>query len=414
MDLVQAEIEHDGLSVHDADVDVRTPQWVNIDHVTAASLSTSADRRQPNSGGFFARKPSLIDVLGAAANANRAPGIQGLDDRQVRWAVETGLAPLLATLTPDGSPLTRSLAWPLVRGSALAARLGSADQLEAAAQLLDACRGRVPPMALLKGISLCERDYPEPHLRPMRDLDLLVDAESVREVESALIRLGYEPEASRHRYRGHHHLVPYVHPDTGVFVEIHHRLFRPLTPLGSDPVFSEETIRSQLLDSTLRGRPVRRLSVELQVVYLAAHWASSLKLVSGTGGLLPLLDLIYLFKANEVRWPVILAWLERSAAAPSVYALLAYGSRRGLFSPGDDVLDALRRQQRAFNAVNLAVVFAVIDRCMVEGRRLAWPLGKTALQALWQAAFLEGPAWKNLARVPSILSRARHADRHLA
>ena len=370
-----------------------------------------ADRRQPESGGPPAHAPNLIDLLRAAAEGEArgdvAERIQGLHPRQVCWAVETGLGPLLARLTAADAPLTRSPAWPLVRGSALAARVAAADRLEAAVALLDACRGRLPPLALLKGLSLCTLEYPAPHLRPMRDIDLLVDGQSVPEVEAALRALGYVPEASSDSYRSHHHLVPYVHPGTRVYVEVHHRLFRTDTALGRDRVFSPESVNAELQDSTLEGRPVRRLSVEMQLVYVAAHWASSLKLVRGGGGLLPLLDLIYLLKRHTVRWPVVLAWLEGSAAAPAVYALLAYASRRGLLAPGDEILATLRRRQRAFNAVSLAAVFAVVDRCMVEGLPLSWPIGTTAVQVLWESAFRPGPGWKNLARVPSALVRAR-------
>jgi hypothetical protein len=99
--------------------------------------------------------PNLLDVLRATRDGG--PGhlrCQDLDERQVRWAVETGLGPLLRELAPEGSPLTRSPAWPLVVGADLAARVESAEQLDAAAEILDAVPGLRP--VLLKGNSLCE------------------------------------------------------------------------------------------------------------------------------------------------------------------------------------------------------------------------------------------------------------------
>jgi hypothetical protein len=345
--------------------------------------------------------PNLIDVLKAAAGAGDAHlALQDLGERQVRWAVETGLGPLLRAVTPEGSRLTRSPAWPLVLGADLAARLESADRLDALLEILDAGQARIGPPVLLKGISLCEQEYPRPHLRPMRDLDLLFDREAVPEVEAILARLGYAPEGNAEAYRTHHHAVPYRHPRTGVWVEVHHRLFPSRTALGADALFNEDVVRGERRESALRGRVVRRLSPEMQLVYTAAHWASSAKLLRGPGGLLPLLDLVYLVRAHELRWPVVLEWLAGSAAAPGVYALVAYAERAGLVPLAPGVLEGLRRRQRAFDRLNRALAFALIDVFMVEGRRPP-PGARTALAALWKALFLAGPPLANLARVPA-------------
>jgi Uncharacterised nucleotidyltransferase len=47
-------------------------------------------------------------------------------------------------------------------------------QLEAVGEIIEACRGRVPTLVLLKGMSIAEQFYPESHLRLMRDVDFLV------------------------------------------------------------------------------------------------------------------------------------------------------------------------------------------------------------------------------------------------
>jgi putative nucleotidyltransferase-like protein len=297
-----------------------------------------------------------------------------------------------------------------VEGSDLAARVESADQLEAALEIVDASQAVLPPLGLLKGLSLCAQEYPEPHLRPMRDLDLLVDHAGVAALEGVLERLGYGREATAQSYAGHHHTTPFVHPRTKVWVEVHHGLFPPASALGSDPLFAPERVREQLHDSTLHGRPVRRLGVEMQVVYLCAHWASSSKLLGGRGGLLPLLDLVYLLRSHAVRWPVLLAWLVGSAAAPGVYALLAYGARRGVLSLPPEVLEGVRQRQRAFDAVTLALAFALVDRCMAEGRRRLPVVGRTGLGVLWKALFLPGPPLRNFSRVPALWRAARAAD----
>lgn len=401
VDPAQASIEHDRLPVQDAGVDVGPSQWVKMSHGVPRVYPPRSIRVNPVS--WPRHVANLIDVLKAAGGADDGPAaLQDLDERRVRWAVVTGLGPLLRAVVPEGSRLTRSPAWPLVLGADLTARLEAADRLEAVVEILDAAEGRLRPPALLKGISLCAQEYPQPHLRPMRDLDLLVERDAVPEVESILSRLGYERQGAAEAYRSHHHTAPFVHPRSQVWVEVHHRLFPSRSALGSEALFGEEAVRDELRDSTLRGRPVRRLTPEMQVVYLSAHWASSSKLLRGPGGLLPLLDLMYLVRAHDVRWPVVLARLDGSAAAPSVYALASYAAHAGVVALPAGVLDGLRRRQRAFNPLTRALAFAMIDAFMVEGRRLP-PGTRTALAALWKALFLSGSPLANLARVPALV-----------
>src|SRR5688572_23672226 len=350
---------------------------------------------------------TVLDILRAAAGAIDTGGIHVLDERLVRWAVHTGLGPLLRRLTPADSPLVRSPAWPLVVGADLAARLESAEQVEAALRILDACRGRLAPPLLLKGMALAASVYPEPHLRPMRDVDLLVDAADVPALTALLSELGFRPEVSDDGYEGHHHARPMTDPHSGVCVEVHHRLFRRDGPLGAEPLFDPESVRAHQVDAVFHGRPVRRLSPEMQLLHVAAHWSASAKLLEGPGGLLPLLDVSYLLASQTVRWAVVVEALRATQALPGLYALLAYGSARGVLSVPQDVLAALRSGQRAFGAVTEAVLFRLLDRAAAQGRRAAPLLGGSGARALWKALFLPGPPWRNLARLPRLFWQER-------
>ena len=44
----------------------------------------------------------------------------------------------------------------------------AAEHIDAMQEIIDASRAYVPYLTLLKGISIAEQYYPEPHLRPMR------------------------------------------------------------------------------------------------------------------------------------------------------------------------------------------------------------------------------------------------------
>jgi hypothetical protein len=220
---------------------------------------------------------------------------------------------------------------------------------------------------------------------------------------AVLAKLGFRPEMSNDRYEGHHHARPMTHPRSGVCVEVHHRLFRPDGPLGAEPLFDPDGLRAHQVEAVFRGRPVRRLTPEMQLLHVAAHWSASAKLLEGPGGLLPLLDVSYLLSAQPMRWPVIVEALRGTRGLPGVYALLAYGTRRGVLAVPEDVLAALRAGQRAFGRVSEALLFRLLDRGAGQGRRAAPVLGRTGARALWKALFLPGPPWRNLARFPGLL-----------
>jgi hypothetical protein len=238
---------------------------------------------------------------------------------------------------------------------------------------------------LLKGISVSEQFYPNPHLRAMRDIDLMVEHDDLPIVESALLSLGYcrrshnPPEF----YETHHHATPLYHPQRNVWIEVHRRLFAETSPVCSDFVFGADNIKTELRASEFRGRRVQRLSDELQIVYLAAHWASDLTRI---GGMTVMLDMIYLFRKNQsVRWDRILEWLEGGAASASVHLLLTYLARSRLVEVPPEVLRELRQLQRSFGRASLAAAHAMIDRYIVNGAEIGHLMNQRNFEIVWNS-----------------------------
>jgi hypothetical protein len=338
----------------------------------------------------------LIPLLRAVADGPADLLPTALDDRLIRWAVETGFAPLLVRhagreLEAGGSPL-----WPLVKGADLTARVLTAQQIDATADIIDACHGRVPPPVLLKGISLCDRHYPEPHLRPMRDIDILVEDDAVSTVEAIVTELGYRRASTRPagHYDRHHHSCPLVHPDTGVWVEIHRALCSARSGLDVQPVFGAAHVRTQLRASRFRGRAVRRLSDELQIVHTACHWADGLQAVVTTGAvgaMVAMVDLVLLLKHNpDIRWDRILAWTDRSLAGRYVYLLLAYLDTHRLVDVPPAALYHLRPRQ-ALDAITLRLAPLMIDRYVVNGQPFGRLLSAQNFTRIWRALVLGRP-----------------------
>jgi hypothetical protein len=345
-------------------------------------------------------RPPLLDLLAAfrAGRTDFPPG--ALSSARLAWVIESGLAPLLARVSPE--LLARGGAdADAVRGADLAARIVAADQAEATVALVDACLPSVGPLTLLKGIWLSHALYPEPHLRPMRDVDVMVAPERVAEVEGVLRALGYEPqpEAGMGDFSAHHHSAPLRHPDTGVVFEVHRALVPPSGPFARVPAFTAESVRRHLRADTFHGRPILRLSHELQLSYLSAHWSSSFKVIGGAGGLLVLLDLMALLE--HVDWAAAADDLRGSPAALSLWLLLTYLETRGLQPMPPDARASVHPLADAMGALNLAVLRRLVDRRVADGR----PYGRVVFtrrtfEIVWKAMLRPGSSAAHLAALP--------------
>jgi hypothetical protein len=175
-----------------------------------------------------------------------------------------------------------------------ARRRGAAQQMLLALhlrELFDALtRAGIVTMAL-KGVSLAERLYPEPGLREMSDIDILVPDDAVSQAEVVLTRLGYRPQgdaAVREAFRRHHHhAVPYVHVETGAMVELHWALTRPGGPYAMDVA----AVWERAIEDWVAGAQTRRMDVIDELAYLAAHFLNDRRALR-PGALLHLADIL--------------------------------------------------------------------------------------------------------------------------
>jgi len=88
------------------------------------------------------------------------------------------------------------------------------------------------PAIWLKGIALAHTHYPEPHLRPMVDLDVLVHSSKLAIAREALLKSGFRPaetdffELSGFTKQARHH-EDFVDSTGHVTLELHFRLLAP-------------------------------------------------------------------------------------------------------------------------------------------------------------------------------------------
>jgi hypothetical protein len=231
----------------------------------------------------------------------------------------------------------------------------------------------------------------------MRDLDVLVDPKDQPVIESVLREMGFRQQSENNAayYVTHHHSMPFFHPATGVWVEVHRDLFPTTEEVGRLPVFSGKAIRAESVLSSFEDLSVIRLSPELQMVYTASHWALCLIGLVHRGGLFALLDLLLILRKlqHRIRWSVILKWIDNSVAATHLYLLLSYLRAGGIFDVGTEILRELFRCQKSFGIVSLKIAHKLITRQLVAGKSAIAP-GKLAI--CWKNLLLNDTPMHNL------------------
>lgn len=295
-------------------------------------------------------------------------------DRELRWAVDGGLGPLLHRAIQAAPERITAARREMLHGADLTARIVHGTRVDCAVNVIDTCArlGVVP--TLLKGISISEQHYPTGHWRPMSDIDILAPAEAYADIETELLASGFTRSLDGHSEDSHHGPPLY---DAGhrVWVELHRQLFPKSSGLQQGMIFSPEQVAQSAVASTFRGRPVRRLNNELQLVYVAASWIWDITLCKIHPTFLPaLFDLVYLNRSVDggFNWEGILSRLDNETAVASTYTLLSWLQRNELIDC--PILLELARRQTLSGPFQHRLMQATIDRYLVSGRPWNLPL----------------------------------------
>ncbi len=234
-------------------------------------------------------------------------------------ALQTGLAPLLLWALKRTDPLDPALAAQLAPLQAQARQVAARyAHLKTARAHVDATLAAAAIPALwLKGAALAETVYPQPVLRPMGDLDVLVPFARRAEALAALKAAGYADEprdplgaqvaAFLPPDETHHHYNLVGGPGGGVRVELHFRVARAILPdLDALDWFWSQTHEA----ADRQGKPLgfSTLRPEAHLLYLCAH--ALLQHGEEQIGLLHFYDLHLLATVYDLDWALI---VERAA-----------------------------------------------------------------------------------------------------
>lgn len=143
----------------------------------------------------------------------------------VNSAERHALAPLVYYhLSQSGLEYPRDTSMEL-RALTLRHRISDKIRSSVLQDLLNALQGAGIEVAVLKGAALAHIIYPKAELRPMRDLDVLVDPQRANEAQELLKDLGFNvPEKHSEYMHDHHHLpgATLMRDGLSVSLEIHH------------------------------------------------------------------------------------------------------------------------------------------------------------------------------------------------
>ncbi len=176
------------------------------------------------------------------------------------------------------------------------------------------------PVIVLKGAAVAELVYGSPALRPMGDLDLLVQRRDLERVDELLHGMNYAPVLNLcHDGR---HDIPYMGPDGFPLLEIHSHIEDQRTPLARIPIE----------DFWKRSRPVRIASVETLafshedllmhlVLHLATHLSTGDQFVGHLRGLCDIGEMCRRY-GSAIDWRLLVKEAEAYKTGKYLYYLL--------------------------------------------------------------------------------------------
>jgi hypothetical protein len=353
----------------------------------------------------------LFDLLAYAAADPASSSVKGIpawrlaevDDGELQWVIDAGLAPLLYRASREGIQEVPAARRDMLLSAHLTAIVRHGNLINATREIVEACDARGARVALLKGISLSDQFYPAAHLRPMGDIDSLAPPSAYATVESAVLQLGYTRKPDYHHRASAHHGAPLFHPGWHVWVEVHNALFSEGTALRNGRVFSPSHVAARFVASTFHGSAVSRLADELQLVYIASAWARDL---SGYGirasFVPPLLDAVYLLKATDhtLDWDELLGWLDNPMAVASLYVMLSYLSRNNLCRVARPILSRLASSQDLIGPLVLRIIHSMLDKYLLGGRPFSRFIRHWHVSIVLSTLLAPGSSGAKLASVP--------------
>lgn len=302
-----------------------------------------------------------------AAAAGEPLRVSSRRETEIRWITENCLAAILCHLTEQGEDSALCSSDKQLQGARLTTKFLTKTLLSAMTEIIDRCQPRVEKIVLLKGISISDQYYPAPDLRPMRDIDFLVEKKDLVKIEEVLIQLGYQQKSDlpKNFFDDYHHSMPFYNPNTGVWVEVHTGLFSAKKQVHGTQAFCMNNVQDNLVKSIFNEREVYRLSDEYQLLYTASHWCLEFRQF---GGSIALFDIVYLLKNTPaLDWARILSWLDNDQLGWCLFIVLGYLKQNNILDIDNKLFHKLKPQNKIGDSVRVKILYYIIDKYRIAG-----------------------------------------------
>lgn len=338
----------------------------------------------------------------------QSPDVRSIPLPQLERLVQAGLGPLLHAIAGPQTTAQQEL----LQAADFTARIVIGQLVTATADILRQAPSVAGDTVLLKGIAACQRHYPAPHQRLMGDIDMLVPRQGQSALEHALLALGYDQrsELPPEFYETHHHSMPFVNDNTGVWVEVHTQLFPLTSPFARADCFTTDSIQRGTAPLSLEGVATLALRDELHLLYTCSHWAVSLNVERA---LVPLLDVVLLLRKNKnLAWDRIGEWTATGHIGVHLSLVLGYLCHRHMVELESPATAVLKRGLRKLGWLNTRLLYAIIDAFIVERKSFGRLLTHYNVLIIWDTLLRPYHRWRNLATLPvSLMFPPNRADR---
>jgi len=208
-----------------------------------------------------------------------------------------GLTPLLYTHLQAAGVSVPAAVQQQLQARAVQHRHANRVRAKTLAEVLGAFQSAGIEVLVLKGAALAHWVYPQPGLRPMRDVDVLVGRPQARQAQALLAELGFNAPPPGNDLPAKHLTVAQRHVEgLPVSIEIHHNLYT-----NGAPATAFEALRPGAVPFVIEGVTARTLGCEDMLDHIYRH----MRLIFNPLRLISVADMVSLAEgyANEIDWP---------------------------------------------------------------------------------------------------------------
>ncbi|VAW59543.1 hypothetical protein MNBD_GAMMA11-2922 [hydrothermal vent metagenome] len=346
---------------------------------------------------------SLTPLLKAISSNNKNLDIESANDELIAFSISSGLAPLIKFYSAGFSTRQHSKYETLLNAAELTAKIITHVQIRALDDLLRTGVPLAGEIILLKGISICQNYYPQPQMRIMGDIDLLVSDKDAEQIKNILLDKGYQ-QISEHSdtfYQSHHHIMPFYNENNNVWFEVHTHLFSGSNPVLDDALFDIENIFKNTVSTGMDKYTdtVKQLCPEFQLIYSCSHWAEELKLNKAC---LQIIDMIFLIQNNGkgIDWNKTFEWINGTASASHLYLILSYFDKYKLVNLPDNYSRLFKLKHHNMGRLNRYILHKIIHQYISGARSTGSILTVSNLEIVWGTLLGPYASIINIVRLP--------------